>query len=65
VPHSSDVELDIFNQSGQSVFAPVNTYLEAGRYAIRFDSSSLPSGLYFYRLTSNEVDQTKTMMLLK
>ncbi len=47
VPYSSDVELDIFNQSGQSVFVLVHTYLEAGRYAIRFDASSLPSGLYF------------------
>jgi hypothetical protein len=36
-----------------------------GEYEIEFDGSNLPSGVYFYRLTSGEFSQARKMLLLK
>ncbi len=65
VPRSADVGLEIFNQSGARVSVLVRTVLDPGRYAVRFDASSLPSGIYYYKLTSGKFSRTRTMILLK
>lgn len=39
--------------------------MDVGRYAITFDGSNLPSGVYIYRLEVNDFSSTKKMMLMK
>jgi hypothetical protein len=34
-------------------------------YEAEFDGSKYPSGLYFYKLTAGDFNQTKKMVLLK
>ncbi|HWP82727.1 MAG TPA: T9SS type A sorting domain-containing protein [Bacteroidota bacterium] len=65
LPTRVPVRLVVFNIIGQEVAVLVNTEQEAGSYRIVFDSSSLPGGVYLYRLTAGDFRQTKRMILLR
>jgi len=62
---SADVSLKVFNILGQQVLELVNEVQPAGRYSVRFDASSLPSGMYFYRLRAGKFSSVRSMMLIK
>lgn len=57
--------LKIFNTLGREVAVIVNSELERGTYNYNFNASGLPSGIYFYKLTSGESSIVKKMNLLK
>jgi hypothetical protein len=59
------VELVIFNALGQQVSTLVNQDMKPGSYKYDFNASGLPSGTYYYRLTSGENVQTNKMILVK
>jgi len=69
----SKVELEVFNILGEEVALLVNTDQPSGDYNVKFDASNLSSGIYYYRLTVNEIEkttentfqQTKKMVLLR
>lgn len=65
LPQNTDVRLDVYNILGQRVYTLVNASQKAGRYEIRFDASSLASGVYFYRLMTGEFASVKQMTLIK
>jgi hypothetical protein len=50
LPNSGIVQLKLFNLLGQEIITLINEEKSAGKYQIDFDASSLPSGVYFYRL---------------
>jgi hypothetical protein len=50
---------------GQEVATLVNEKREAGRYEVEFNTSTLPSGVYFYRLQTETFTETKKLLLLK
>jgi hypothetical protein len=58
-------KLSIYNSIGMEVETLVSTREPAGNYNINFDASRLPSGIYFYTLTSGSFKSTKKMILLK
>lgn len=62
---SGFVNLVIFNALGQEVSTLVNQDLKAGSYKYDFNASGLPSGTYYYRLTSGDFTQTNKMILVK
>ncbi|MGE5435866.1 MAG: T9SS type A sorting domain-containing protein, partial [Syntrophothermus sp.] len=43
----------------------VNEYKEAGTFNVSFNASELPSGTYFYKLSSGNYNNVKKMILLK
>ncbi len=65
IPVSGNTTLAIYNVLGQEVATLVNEELSAGSYNYQFDASNLTSGIYFYKLQSNDYSQVKKMMLLK
>jgi len=65
VQGSGHVSLRVFDVLGREVATLVNEPKAAGTYTIAFDGSSLPSGVYFYRLTAGNVTQTRKMILLQ
>ena len=67
LPEASDVTLKIFNTLGEEVATLINNeYKSAGEHSSLFIvNSSLPSGVYFYKMTSGNYSETKKMLLLK
>jgi len=60
-----DVQLEIYDILGKKVATLVNEKKPAGNYQTTFDGSNLPSGIYFYSLTSGKFRKTKKLILLK
>jgi hypothetical protein len=65
VPESGNVKLSVFNTVGEEVAILVDGFSESGFFEVSFNASSLPSGVYLYKLKSSNSVQTKKMMLLK
>jgi len=65
LPTTSPVTLEIFDLLGRRVATLAKGMQPTGTYSILFDGSSLPSGLYFYRLHAGTFIQTQKMILLK
>ena len=61
----ASVKLDVFNILGQKVTALIDRVIPAGHHETVFDASAFSSGVYFYRLKTNELVQTRKMMLVK
>lgn len=70
LPESGDVTLQVFNINGQVVSTLIDESQPAGYHQIEWDghaSNGAPAatGVYFYRLTTNDFVESKKMMLLK
>jgi len=65
LPVSSHVELAIFNLFGQGVALLVSEKQPSGKYTYEWNGSNFESGVYYYRLTTEEFSQSKKLLLLK
>ncbi len=59
------VTLKVYDVMGKEVSTLVNENKAAGKYRIDFDASGLTSGVYFYKLQTDKLVQTKKLLLLK
>ena len=59
-------KFDVVNNAlGEKTVTLINKEMEAGNYEVSFNASTLPSGVYFYRIVAGEFNQTKKLILLK
>jgi hypothetical protein len=66
LPTKSHVSMKIYSVLGQEIAVLVDEVRQAGNQKVTFDARQLASGLYFYRLTSdNGFSKTMKMLLLK
>jgi hypothetical protein len=66
VPGRTNVTVKVYNPLGEMVSELVNQSFEAGQHEIQFNpTSSLSSGVYFYRIEAGEFVQTMKMILLR
>jgi hypothetical protein len=65
IPKNGLITLKIYDILGTEVAELVNESQEAGKYLVTFNASELPSGIYFYTLTSGNFTATKKLILLK
>ncbi len=65
LPEASHVRMDIFNSVGQLVQTVMNEQRSAGKHTVRFNASGLSSGVYLYKITTDNFSQTKKMLLVK
>jgi hypothetical protein len=65
LPKSGYVTLKIYDILGKEVATLVNENKEAGYYKVNFNASKLSSGIYVYKLTGNNVNISKKMILMK
>ena len=70
VPSLGFVRLSLFDMLGREVARLVEGERAPGRYLTRWDASTMPSGVYYYRMTATEKSgnmfaQTRRMALVK
>ncbi|RPH96722.1 T9SS C-terminal target domain-containing protein [candidate division KSB1 bacterium] len=65
IPRADVMTLRVFNIMGQEVAVWNLGRLETGEHSVRFDASSLASGVYVYRLESPGFSASRKMLLMK
>ncbi len=70
IPKAGYVKLEIYNSLGELINILINDYKGAGKYTIKWNGKTsnnldVPSGVYFYRMSSNGLTIVKKMMLLR
>lgn len=65
IPQSGLVTLKVYDLLGKEVAIVLNEMKDAGYYTVNFDASGLSSGVYFYRLSSNDFSNVKRLVVLK
>jgi len=61
----ADVRLVVYDVKGALVTTLVNAHFEAGKHEATWSPGDISSGVYSYRLSTNEGSRTKRMVLLK
>jgi M6 family metalloprotease-like protein len=65
IAKSGFVSLKIYDLLGREVSVLVNENQKPGEYKIKYDASALTSGIYFYKITTNDYTDIKRMMFIK
>jgi hypothetical protein len=65
IPKQGLVKIKVFDVLGREVQTLVNEVKTPGQYTIDFDGTNLSSGIYFYKLESDNFTNIKKMILLK
>jgi hypothetical protein len=64
-PSLQHVTLKVYDLLGREIASLVNETKSPGNYQVTFNGSSLPSGVYFYRLQAGSFNETKKLILMK
>jgi len=62
---TGDATLTVYDVLGRKVATLVDNLVQAGRHEVRFDASGLASGVYFYRLQTENVTKVRRMVVVK
>ncbi len=65
IPSTQTAVLKVFDVTGREVATLVDNELGAGVYTISFEAGNLASGVYFYKLKTQDFVQTRRMILMK
>ena len=65
LPVSSVVTLKVYDVLGKEIQTLVNKRMSAGFHSATFVASSLPSGIYFYRMQAGKFTETRKLMVIK
>lgn len=61
----SFVSLKVYNLLGKEVATLINEVKSPGTFEVKFDGTNLSSGIYFYKLTSDNFNAVKKFTLMK
>jgi hypothetical protein len=59
------VNLSVFDSQGREIMTLVNEHQNAGAHSVKFNSSKLQSGVYFYRIEAGQYHDVKKLVILK
>ncbi len=65
IADSRNVRLTVYDVLGREVVVLVSERKAPGTYEVRFDGSSLASGIYFYRIRAGSYVETRKLVLLR
>jgi hypothetical protein len=65
IANAGFVSLKIFDVLGKEIATLVHQEMNTGKYFVQWNAMNVPSGMYFYRLTSGTFSETKKMILMK
>ncbi|HBQ61646.1 MAG TPA: T9SS C-terminal target domain-containing protein, partial [Balneolaceae bacterium] len=65
IPQSGQVKIAVFDMLGKKVVTLTNEIQSAGDHTVTFDASSLSSGVYLYRIETDNFVGMNKMTLIK
>ncbi len=65
IQRSGSVKLVVYDILGKEVETLVNEHLSAGSYKVDWNASAYPSGVYYYRMQTENFSDTKKLILIK
>jgi hypothetical protein len=65
IPKGSQVIIKVYDVLGKEVSTLVNQFRNTGVYEVEFNASNIPSGVYFYKMISDNIVNAKKLLLLK
>lgn len=65
LPKEQNVIIKVYDAIGREVAVLINEKINAGTYSVDWNAADYPSGVYFYRMTTDGFSQTKKMLLVK
>jgi len=66
LPSETTVSISIYNMLGEKVSTLINDrYLTSGFHRVSWDASAFPSGMYFVKIKTSTIIETKKALLLK
>lgn len=65
IHENTAVSLKIYDMMGREVTTLVNTKMNPGKYSVDWNAVQLSSGVYFSRLSTNNLTVTRKMLLMK
>ena len=65
IPTSGNVNLSVYNNLGRKIETILDGYLDSRYYEFYYDGSSLPNGVYFFRLEFSGVSRNIKSVLIK
>lgn len=65
LPTNNRVSLSVYDLMGRRIATLVDERQQAGVHEVSWDASGVASGMYIYKLQSDELVQTRKMMLIK
>ncbi len=61
----TEVTLIVYDIAGREIKTLVNKQQNAGTHSVTFDASSFPSGIYVYKISAGQFEQSRKMILVK
>ncbi|MEO8209905.1 MAG: CHRD domain-containing protein [bacterium] len=65
LPRDGNVSISIYDNSGRLVANIMNEFRTAGYYTVNFNAANLASGIYFYKMQSQNFNKVLKMTLIK
>ncbi len=65
VPRSENVLIKVYDMLGREIETLVNQQLQPGTYEVEWDAAEYPSGVYFYKISTENYTETRKMILIK
>ena len=65
LPEEQDIKIFIYDVNGKKVQTVFSGNQNAGFHLVQINGSSLPSGLYYYQMITENYSETKRMLLVK
>jgi len=61
----TQTDIRIYNSKSELVATPISNVLQVGEYSVRIPIENLPSGVYFYEMTSGPFKEVKKLIIQK
>ncbi len=65
IPVQGNVSLKVYDITGKEAATLIKENQKAGQHSVRFDASGLASGVYIYKLVTDNYSASKKLLLLK
>lgn len=65
IPEDAFVSIKVYSMLGEEISTLVNSQKGPGTYRVQFDAKDLQSGIYFYKLVTNNYTSVRKMLYLR